>query len=677
MKLLNFAIFKITIFLIIGIIFGYYFNVSPSLIIIICFFLLIISITFHFLTRKQTGFSSLLGLSILLLGFSLGILSTSLHHQIHFKNHYTKTATFQKDSLLPLKFRVREVLKPGNYYDKYVIDIIELNHTRVSGKSLLNVSLDSINPRLKVDEIYYSKTEFKDLIPPLNPHQFDYKNYLSKKYIYHQIFTDNSKLLRIDTKKHTLFGYAALLRENINLKLGDFNFKESELTIINALLLGQRQDISKEIYNSYTQAGAIHILAVSGLHVGIILLLLNFIFKPLNYFKNGNYIKLIVIVFILWSYAVIAGLSASVVRAVTMFTAVAIGMHLKRPTNVYNTLTISAFFLLLFKPMFLFDVGFQLSYLAVLAIVIIQPMLEKLWKPKFKLIDFFWKIFTVTIAAQFGIIPVSLYYFHQFPGLFFLSNLVIIPCLGFILGFGILIIILGLLNLLPNFLASAFGLVISLMNDFVAWVSQQESFLFKEISFSLTQVFFSYLIIALFILWIKKKTFRSLIFFLIAIIISQVFFISKNYIQTKNEFIIFHKSRKSIIGIRDNKTLTIHHNLESPNEETILINYKIGEHINTIKYDSLRNYYLVNQNKLMVIDSLNIYNIKTFKPQFVLLINSPKVNLNRVIDSLKPELIISDGSNYKSYQERWAKTCEKRKIPFHQTSKKGSFLINY
>lgn len=677
MKLLNFAIFKITIFLIIGIIFGYYFNVSPSLIIIICFFLLIISITFHFLTRKQTGFSSLLGLSILLLGFSLGILSTSLHHQIHFKNHYTKTATFQKDSLLPLKFRVREVLKPGNYYDKYVIDIIELNHTRVSGKSLLNVSLDSINPRLKVDEIYYSKTEFKDLIPPLNPHQFDYKNYLSKKYIYHQIFTDNSKLLRIDTKKHTLFGYAALLRENINLKLGDFNFKESELTIINALLLGQRQDISKEIYNSYTQAGAIHILAVSGLHVGIILLLLNFIFKPLNYFKNGNYIKLIVIVFILWSYAVIAGLSASVVRAVTMFTAVAIGMHLKRPTNVYNTLTISAFLLLLFKPMFLFDVGFQLSYLAVLAIVIIQPMLEKLWKPKFKLIDFFWKIFTVTIAAQFGIIPVSLYYFHQFPGLFFLSNLVIIPCLGFILGFGILIIILGLLNLLPNFLASAFGLVISLMNDFVAWVSQQESFLFKEISFSLTQVFFSYLIIALFILWIKKKTFRSLIFFLIAIIISQVFFISKNYIQTKNEFIIFHKSRKSIIGIRDNKTLTIHHNLESPNEETILINYKIGEHINTIKYDSLRNYYLVNQNKLMVIDSLNIYNIKTFKPQFVLLINSPKVNLNRVIDSLKPELIISDGSNYKSYQERWAKTCEKRKIPFHQTSKKGSFLINY
>ena len=225
-------------------------------------------------------------------------------------------------------------------------------------------------------------------------------------------------------------------------------------------MLGQRQDISKEIYNSYTQAGAIHILAVSGLHVGIILLLLNFIFKPLIYFKNGNYIKLIVIVLILWSYAVIAGLSASVVRAVTMFTAVAIGMHLKRPTNVYNTLTISAFFLLLFKPMFLFDVGFQLSYLAVLAIVIIQPMLEKLWKPKFKLIDFFWKIFTVTIAAQFGIIPVSLYYFHQFPGLFFLSNLVIIPCLGFILGFGILIIILGLLNLLPNFLASTFGFVI-------------------------------------------------------------------------------------------------------------------------------------------------------------------------------------------------------------------------
>jgi len=264
-------------------------------------------------------------------------------------------------------------------------------------------------------------------------------------------------------------------------------------------LLGQRQDISKEIYNSYTKAGAIHILAVSGLHVGIILLLLNFVFKPIEYVKHGKVYKTIILVLILWSFAVIAGLSASVVRAVSMFTIVAIAMNLNRPTNVYNTLAISMFFLLLFKPTFLFDVGFQLSYLAVFAIVIIQPMLYNLWRPKYFLFKFLWGIFTVTIAAQFGIIPVSLFYFHQFPGLFFISNLVIIPFLGTILGFGIIIIGLSLLNILPEFLAAIYGNIIGLMNTFVGWVSNQESFLFKNISFNIEQVFISYLLLILII----------------------------------------------------------------------------------------------------------------------------------------------------------------------------------
>ena len=142
-----------------------------------------------------------------------------------------------------------------------------------------------------------------------------------------------------------------------------------------------------------------HILAVSGLHVGIVLMLLNLLFKPIEYIKHGKAIKVMIILLILWGFAIVAGLSASVTRAVTMFSVVAIAMHLNRPTNIYNTLAISIFILLSFKPMFLFDVGFQLSYVAVLAIVTIQPLLNKLWKPKWKAFDFLWNIFTVTIAA--------------------------------------------------------------------------------------------------------------------------------------------------------------------------------------------------------------------------------------------------------------------------------------
>ena len=677
MKLLNFAIIKLTFCLVLGVLIGFYIDINPSEILTLSIGLFIISLAIHFLTKNRIKQPIILGVLILFLSCSLGILSVSLHNQYNFKNHYSKTTLSTTDSIFSLKLRVREVLKSGNYYNKYVVDILETKNKKVTGKALLNVAIDSINIRLKVDDIYFTKTEFKDLIAPLNPHQFDYKSYLSKKYIFHQIFTDNSKLLILDKTKHTLFGYAALLREEINDKLNQFDLKESELAIINALLLGQRQDISKEIYNSYTQAGAIHILAVSGLHVGIILLLLNFVFKPLDYFKNGNYLKLIIIVTLLWSYAVIAGLSASVVRAVTMFTAVAIGMHLKRQTNVFNTLAISIFFLLLIKPMFLFDVGFQLSYLAVFAIVIIQPMIETIWSPKLKIVNFFWKIFTVTLAAQVGIIPISLYYFHQFPGLFFVSNLIIIPCLGIILGFGILVIILGLINILPEFLATSYGWIISLMNTFVSWVSNQESFLIKNISFSLGQVLISYLIITTLVLWVKNKTYKNLTFVLIGILVSQSYFIYEKYNTSRNEFIVFHKSRHSIIGIKNNNELKLYHNLPEIENEKLITNYKVGEQIKKTRIDSIQDFYMINNRMILVIDSLNVYNPKTIKPDILLLRNSPKINLKRVIDSIKPELIISDGSNYKSYQDRWAKTCTNKKIPFHQTSKKGSFQIKY
>ena len=171
-----------------------------------------------------------------------------------------------------------------------------------------------------------------------------------------------------------------------------------------------------------------------------------------------------------------------------MFSIVAIALHWKRATNIYNTLAISIFILLLCKPLFLFDVGFQMSYLAVISIVSIQPLLYKVWQPKWKAIDYFWQILTVTIAAQFGVVPISLYYFHQFPSLFFISNLAIIPFLGLILGFGILVIILALLDSLPLFLANIYGSVIRLMNSIVGWVSNQELFVLKNISFDIQHV---------------------------------------------------------------------------------------------------------------------------------------------------------------------------------------------
>ena len=373
MQLLNFTIIKLTFCLIVGILIGYLLNLPITLTLFLTgSFLIALLISLISSKNKfiKTIWFEIFTYIIIIL---VGVLTTHLHNQKNFSNHYTKQFLNEIDTLKTITFRIREVLKPGNYYDKYIIDILKVDDTLCKGKSLLNIKKKSTQSLLNVDDAFITKTDFKDLIHPLNPHQFDYKNYLKKKYIYHQLFISDESLLKVNSNTNTLFGIANKIRNSINLKLQSYNFKPDELAIINALLLGQRQDISKEVYSSYTNAGAIHILAVSGLHVGIILLILSFILKPIERFKHGKLIKTVLLVGFLWSFALITGLSASVTRAVTMFSIVAIALNLKRPTNIYNTLAISMFVILLIKPMFLFDVGFQLSYLAVFAIVIIDP----------------------------------------------------------------------------------------------------------------------------------------------------------------------------------------------------------------------------------------------------------------------------------------------------------------
>lgn len=679
MQLLNFTIIKLTICLILGITLGYLVAIPIDLSFYITASLFALLIVSYIISKKQfikTIWFGVFGFATMI---SIGVLTTNLHNEKNSPNHYSHQITNTEDSLKTISFRVREVLKPGNYYDKYIIDLLKVNNTEVNGKSLLNIEKDSLLPQLRVDEIHVTKTRFKNLIHPLNPNQFDYKNYLEKKYIFHQLFIKNKLLIKVNSKTQTLFGIANNFRQFLNSKLKIYNFKPNELAIINALFLGQRQDISKEVYSSYTNAGAIHILAVSGLHVGIILLILNALFKPIERIKNGYLIKTALLISILWSFAVIAGLSASVTRAVTMFSIVAIAMNLKRPTNIYNTLAISMFVILLFKPLFIFNVGFQLSYLAVFSIVIVDPLLYNLWKPKNWLLDTYWHTLTITISAQFGIVPISLYYFHQFPSLFFISNLVIIPLLGIILGFGILIILLASINILPQFLADTFGYIISFMNSFIGWVSKQDAFLFKDISFSILYVIVSYVLITSLIRCLIKQNYKTLKFFLAAILLFQASIIYTKNTLPENQFIIFHKSRNSLTGNVSKNKIIVTHDFDSTTLSTnkIIKDYTVGNYINTIENDTFQNLYLLNKKTLLVIDSLGIYNIKTIKPDFVYLRQSPKINLNRLIDSIAPKQIIADGSNYKSHIEHWETICRKRKLPFHQTSKKGAYIINY
>ncbi len=677
MKLINFTIIKLTLFLILGVLFGNYIQVELHISFILTIAFLLILAIVYIISKRQVLTNFYFGVTALVTMFSIGLLTTNIHDQRHWENHYTQSNSFDLTKTKSLNLKVIEVLKPSLYQDKYFVEINTFNNYKVKGKLLLNIDKDSLIKPLQVDDLLFTTTTLTTITKPLNPYQFDYSEYLKRKNVYHQIHVTKGELKIKKPKSSSIFGMAAQIRETINFKLNEHHFNDDQLAIINAILLGQKRDLSKNMYQQYASAGVIHILAVSGLHVGILLMILQFLLKPIGRSRKGRLIKTFIIMSLLWFFAIIAGLSPSIVRAVTMFSIVAIGLNMKRPANIFNTLATSILILLLFKPTFLFDVGFQLSYIAVFAIVWIQPMLYKLWLPKLKVTNYFWKLFTVTIAAQIGVAPLSLFYFHQFPGLFFISNLVIIPVLGVILGLGVLVIILAIINALPEFIVQLFGGMISTLNNFVGWIAQQEAFLFKGISFGISAIIISYLLIVLGFRTLKEPKSKRLVPLLLAIVLAQTIFIY-NKTETSGSFTVFHKNRHSIVAFQNSNNLKVYHNIDSisPNSEKVLNNYIIGEDIKNTDLDSLSSVYKVKDKILLVVDSLSTYKV-SFKPDIVLLRDSPKVNLDRLIEQLKPKLIIADGSNYKSYVSRWEATCQHKKLPFHATAKKGALTIDY
>ena len=662
---------KLSLGMIVGILLGYQLHPSPYIpVLLVCLGILILGVLSIF--KKQTSFPYFEIVSALLT-ISVGILTFSLSQPKNYSDHYSH---LPKNTNSVWHLKIREVLKPTAFSDRYVAAIKAIDDNQATGKIMVNVSPGRNTNPLKVDDELLLFTQPRAVKPPLNPHQFNYQKYLKKLGITDQVDLTATNNIPLISPTTTVYGSAARLRENISAKLRDSNFGEDQLGIIQALLLGQRNDIQEETYTDYKNAGAVHILAVSGLHIGIILMLLQFLLTPLERLPHGRTFKLVLIVVLLWGFAFVAGLSASVVRAVGMFSFVAYALFLNRPTSTFNILALSMFFILLAHPMFLFQVGFQMSYAAVFAIAWIYPLLQRFWLPKNILLQRAWQLTSVSIAAQLGVLPISLFYFHQFPGLFFVSNLLIVPFLGILLGMGILVIFLALLNFLPPFLVDLYDFMIDRMNSVVGWVAGHEAFIFKDIYFDAVQLLLAYAAIILLVQMLVKAKYRSTIAFLMAVIGFQLWtFLVLYQTEHKEEFLVLHQARNSVLFHQSGNRLHII-TTDPTRTESMAIDFKVAENIDKIAYWSIKNSYRSNNKSIMIIDSMGIYPTGV-RPDYLLLIESPKLNLDRLLDSLRPKMVITDGNNYKSYIKRWKASCEKAKIPFYYTGEDGAFSIDF
>ncbi len=494
------------------------------------------------------------GMALPLLFLSLGGFSLQIYFKDHLENRL-KVLDNQKSFLLITilddpaekersygsKVRIEKAIKKGEKFTPHFTVMLYLQKSKSAAQLRYG------------DQILVCGT-LQLVKPPANPYQFDYQRYLKLKSIYHQAYADSASWEKVAENQGNFFlAGAKQFRRNALKVVNAWDMPEDEKSVSKALLLGYRNDIQDELLEAYQSAGAVHVLAVSGLHVGIIYIILLRILSFLKHHKNGLKIRAFMLLAVLWFFAMVTGLSSSVVRAVTMFSFVALGTGFNRKTSVYNTILASAFLLMFFRPTYLFDVGFQLSYFAVFAIVWLQPKLAGFWKPKTWVVKQFWDITTVSIAAQIGTFPLALFYFHQFPSLFLVSNWAVIPLITILMYLGLLTLIVswaaGVSSFISEFLVTFYSTFLSLMNYAVNWVNSQAEFLIGGIHISVLEMILLYVFVLAIGTWLTLGKYWRLALATSAItilLLSQ--FVEKQGFEKNGELVVYSINKQSALG---------------------------------------------------------------------------------------------------------------------------------
>ncbi|MEL1247236.1 ComEC/Rec2 family competence protein [Flavobacterium helocola] len=669
MKVFKFPLLTITISFAIGIIAEYNLQWSLSTLIVSLFLCLGIFCFLFWKSKKALLQNTLFGIATYLLAFTLGMMSFYIHSDLNSKNHYSKKSFEETNSIRAI---VSTTLKPNEKYNKYFITLSHFNDTIASGQLLLYVPKTNYETLHSGDEIWLNNAVYP--IPKaFNPYQFDYSKYLEKQNVFHQIYTRENQIKIIQTHK-TIDFYIETLRNNLSKSFDIHHFEPKTKAIIDALILGQRLELDKETIADYSNAGVIHILAISGLHISIIYFFIVFLLKPLKRMKFGAEIQLLIFLGILWLFALLTGLPASVTRAVTLFSFISIGNYFNQPKAIYNALAISAFLILLVKPNAIFDIGFQLSYAAVLSIVLFQPFYKKFYFTDNKISIYFTDTILVSLAAQIGVLPLSLYYFNQLPLLFLLANLVIIPLSSLVLIVGI--VILPLNYILPSvavFLGKILEFSIQFMNDYIHWIAQFKSGIITNISFSGWLTFSLYLVIIAFVYWLYHAKVKNVKYILGTLLLFQLSYISIKWNENNSSELVIFNEKTTLIGIKNQNNVMAFSDIPE-NHNTTLNHYTRGTFSDSLRIFPLQNTISFQNKRILVIDSLGIYKT-SIRPEIIVLTQNPKINLSRLILEMKPKEIIADKSNYKNTIKVWEATCRKEKIPFHAIAEKGFYRL--
>ncbi len=384
---------------------------------------------------------------------------------------------------------------------------------RVAGKLLAYVEKSEAASQLRYgDQIFFSGKTYP-IAATQNPAAFDMKAFLSNRNFHFQTnLKTGDWMLQSRDQGNALIALSIRTRDQLFDILQKNLPGRKEVAVGAALILGKKDLLETDLKMAYANTGAMHVLAVSGLHVGLIYLGISFLLGLLPFRSvTWVWIKTWIMVAGVWFFALLTGASPSVLRAATMFSFIIVGKAMRHHPSIYNTLAASAFFLLCLQPYMIFQVGFQLSYLAVIGIVYFQDKIYGQFYIANKLGDYIWKLTSVAIAAQLVTLPISLYYFHQFPVYFWLSGLIVIPAAIVIMTFAVALFIVAIivpkLAFIPGM--TLYG-ILFLTNALIYLISQLPGAVISGIWMSPLGLILLYLVIIAIVLAIERKQFSWL-----------------------------------------------------------------------------------------------------------------------------------------------------------------------
>jgi competence protein ComEC len=644
-----------------------------------------------------------------------GYLLAYLHTPKTYPQHYTHSQTIVDYYEVTVDNLVEEKEKTWKTTGE-VRSII--NHNGIlstSGKILLYFDNNSIEKPCYGD-VFMVKATPQIIMPPKNPQEFDYQLYLSRQGVYCQQYLTAISCQKIaHNPSNVLIDLALKTNMMADSILTTFVGNKQEYGVATAMILGQRDDLDSDLMQAYSAAGAIHVLSVSGLHVGVIYaVLLLALGKLKRKGATGKYLFVGIILLLLWFYALITGLSSPVLRSTFMFSIIVIAQTFRKQQNAYNTVAFSAFCLLLINPNFVFNVGFQLSYLAVLGMIYFQPQLNSLFfidrsRSWFhRSLDRLWKVTTVAVAAQLATFPITIYYFHQFPNYFLLINpiVILLSSIVLIMGLSFVILAYGLLifNLLPIVycIGQCLKYTIIALNNAVLWTESLPYSITKFLWLSSSEMWLLYLLLfALIALW-ETKNFKWVVMSgLLTVLLISVKTIEKYHQHTQELLVILSNKKHAVYTIVQGKKALL------LSDSTFLgsrknIGYSLNNYWSSVGVlDTMKvNMYDIRTIEKLGIslksnDSITVFSwqdktflqiAKNFKNiefqgnkvsvDYLILSHKSVKDMNQVIEKVQFKTLIIDGTYTAFYANKLVNQAKALGIKYYDLTKQGALIID-